>query len=101
MLITELEKLCAAAKPNPIKANQMIKPVETWWNSKSHMLRRALELRLALEDLCSMSSLKKQFNTGHLRLSDAEWEVATQLEPLLDVSSRCLPHSIHLTLMCL
>ena len=59
-LVEELEVLCNAAK---------IKPVNTRWNSKSHMIARVIHLRLVIEDICSKKSLVVQYNTQLLKLS--------------------------------
>ena len=63
----------------------MIKPVETQWNSKSLMISRAIHLKPAIEDICSKSSLVRQYKTRRLKLKREEWIILEQLEPLLGV----------------
>ena len=81
-LVEELEALCIAAKIEPLR---MIKPVDTRWNSKSHMIARAIHLRPAIEDICSKKSLVAQYKTRPLKLKREEWDILEQLSPLLGV----------------
>jgi hypothetical protein len=81
-LVEELEALCIAAKIEPLR---MIKPVDTRWNSKSHMIACAIHLRPAIEDICSKKSLVAQYKTRPLKLKREEWDILEQLSPLLGV----------------
>lgn len=84
-LVEELEVLCNAAKIKPLR---MIKPVNTRWNSKSHMIARAIHLKPVIEDICSKKSLVVRYNTRPLKLSREEWEILEQLSPLLGVRTK-------------
>ncbi len=83
-----MEALCLAAKPK-LRPLRMIKPVDTRWNSKSHMISRALYLRPVLEDICTKKSLTSQYDTGPLGLTKQEWRILGELSPLLGVCT-CL-----------
>jgi hypothetical protein len=87
-LIEAMEALCLTAKPK-LRPLRMIKPVDTRWNSKSHMISRALYLRPVLEDICTKKSLTSQYDTGPLGLTKEEWRILTELSPLLGVRT-CL-----------
>lgn len=65
-----------------IEAKVMIRPVATRWNSLLPVVSRALDLHAPLESLC-----KAQANTALAKFypSAAEWELLTQLKPLLEV----------------
>jgi hypothetical protein len=81
-LVEELEAICIATKIEPLR---MIKPVSTRWNSKSHMIARAIHLRIAIEDICSKKSLVAQYKTRQFKLKRGEWDILEQLSPLLGV----------------
>ena len=63
----------------------MVKPVDTRWNSKSHMISRAIYLKPAIEDICTKKSIVAQYKTRPLKLNREEWRILTELSPLLGV----------------
>ena len=86
-LIEVMEDLCSAVNLKPLR---MIKPVDTRWNSKSHMISRAIYLRPVLEDVCTKKSLTSRYDTRPLKLKREEWRILEELSPLLGV--RTLAH---------
>jgi hypothetical protein len=82
----DLETQCKAVKIKPLL---MIRDVSTRWNSTASMLERALQLREALQILV----VEKEHNRprgarlARFKLSKDEWDVLTQLFPVLDVRS--------------
>jgi hypothetical protein len=81
-LVEEIEKLRKAVKLKPLR---MIKPVETRWDSMSHMISRAIQLKPIIEDVCSKQSIASQFGTRLLKLKREEWRILEELSPLLGV----------------
>jgi len=81
-LMEEMEALCKAANINSLR---MIKPVDTRWDSKSHMIARAVYLKPVIEDVCSKKSLTAQYDTRPLKLKREEWRILEELSPLLGV----------------
>jgi hypothetical protein len=81
-LLEEMHASCVAAKIEPLR---MIKPVDTRWNSKSHMISRAIYLRPAIEDVCTKNSIVAQYKTRPLKLKREEWVILDELSPLLGV----------------
>lgn len=81
-ILEEWNQLCRAVKIEPYL---MIKPVDTRWDSKSHMIARALYLKPAIEDICTRRSYVAKYNTGRLKLGREEWMILMELEPLLGV----------------
>ena len=73
---------CVAAKIEPL---HMIKPIDTRWNSKSHMISRAIYLRPVIEDICTKNSIVTQYKTRPLKLKREEWVILDELSPLLGV----------------
>lgn len=64
-----------------IKSQKMIRCVPTRWNTVASLVMRAITLRPALDSLvASEDKLRK------LILSEDEWTLLEQLEPLLKVS---------------
>ena len=74
----------------------IIRAVATQWNTMVKLIGHALELCKVLMLLVGL----EQHNRGHgtrlsqFKLSKQEWEVLTQLHPLLEVHC-LLAHSIH------
>jgi hypothetical protein len=64
-LIEEIEKLCKASKLKPLC---MIKPVDTCWDSTSHMILHAIQLKWIIKDVCSKQSITAQYGTCPLKL---------------------------------
>jgi hypothetical protein len=87
-LVEEIEKLCKAAKLKPLR---MIKPVDTRWDSTSHMISRAIQLKRIIEDVCSKQSIASQYGTRPLKLKREEWRILEELSPLLGVRAVTLP----------
>ena len=82
-LLEEVEKSCNAAR---IKLLCMVKPVNTHWNSKFQMISHALHLKLAIEDICTQKSLVAQYSTCPLKITQEEWRILEELDPLLGIS---------------
>ena len=72
---------CLAAKIKPL---QMVKPVDTCWNSKLHMISHAIYLKPAI-DICTKSSIVAQYQTHPLNFRQKEWVILEELSPLLGV----------------
>lgn len=85
----DLELQCKAVKIKPLL---MVRDVSTRWNSTASMLERTLQLREALQVLV----VEKEHNRprgarlARFKLSKDEWDVLTQLFPILDVRSLIL-----------
>jgi hypothetical protein len=65
----------------------MVRDVATRWNSTAELLGRALQLREALNMLCT-SDLHNKPRSVRLRrflLTKAEWDLLDKLFPLLEV----------------
>lgn len=62
--------------------------VPTRWNSVAETLRRSLYLRLALEKLIVLErhNTDKSARLKRFKLRKEEWELLTQLEPILSVN---------------
>src|SRR5258708_2033919 len=84
-LLEEVEKSCNAAKIKPLHLH-MVKPVDTHWNSKSQMISHALQLKPAIEDICTQKSLVAQYSTHPLKIKQEEWRILEELDPLLGIS---------------
>lgn len=63
----------------------MVKPVDTRWNSKSHMISRAIYLKSVIDDICTKKSVVVQYKTRPLKLNREEWRILEELSPLLGV----------------
>lgn len=85
MIRADLEIQCKTAKITP---QLMIWDVATRWNSTASLLERALQLREALMLLVGMEQHNKPRGArlNRFKLSKAEWDLLSQLFPLLDVS---------------
>ena len=67
----------------------MKRAVATRWNSLAEAISRALELRQAIDALVRLGKYDKSIKSGglrHLRLSENEWQILTQLQDVLKVS---------------
>jgi len=73
---------CTAAKIKPLL---MVKPVATRWNSKFLMISRAIQLKDAIEDICTKKSIAAQYKTRPLKIKREEWRILEELCPLLGV----------------
>ena len=66
----------------------MVRSVQTRWNSLADAIRRALDLRAALEKLLSLPKYQKgKARLTKYKLSEAEWMLLEQLWKVLDVST--------------
>jgi hypothetical protein len=85
MICADLEIQCKTAKIAP---PLMIQDVATHWNSTASLLEWALQLREALMLLVGMEQHNKPRGArlNCFKLSKAEWDLLSQLFPLLDVS---------------
>ena len=65
----------------------MVRDVATRWNSTAALIKRGLELKVALQILVVMGKYNKPRGVclGRFRLNADEWKVLEQLSPLLDV----------------
>jgi hypothetical protein len=65
----------------------MVRDVSTRWNSTASMIERALQLREALKLLVVMEQHNRARGArlGRFKLSKDEWELLSQLFPILDV----------------
>jgi hypothetical protein len=92
--------LCIKAKIEP---KNVVRSVSTRWNSVAETLRRSLYLRPALEKLIAIErhNTAKSARLKRFKLKKDEWELLTQLEPILLVISRVLIQSQILTICLL
>ena len=65
-LLEEVQVSCLAVKIKPL---HMVKLVDMHWNSKSHMISRAIYLKPAIEDVCTKKSVVAQYKRHPLKLS--------------------------------
>lgn len=74
----------------------MIRDVPTRWNSTAELVGRALKLRDALKLLVIMEDYNKPrgVRLRRFQLSSEEWDLLSQLYPLLDVSLAFLAFDI-------
>lgn len=80
----DLEASCDDAG---IPHKEMVRSVQTRWNSLTEAIRRALDLRAALEKLLSLPKYEKgKSKLTKYKLSSAEWTLLEQLWKVLDVS---------------
>jgi hypothetical protein len=67
----------------------MLQPVATRWNTVAELVSRALQLRDALNLLVNFEQHNKKGSRGmrlsRFKLSKIEWELLTQLHPMLEV----------------
>ena len=85
-----------------IKPLCMVKPVDTHWNSKSHMISCSIYLKPAIKDICTKKSVVAQYKTCPLKLSWEEWRILKELSPLLGVCHFFFASSPHFaTHLCL
>lgn len=70
-----------------LKQLQMKRSVKTRWNSLSDCLKRALYLRLAIDNLLTLTKYDKPGDQGLHRYKHTaeEWTILEQLDPLLTV----------------
>ena len=99
MIRADLEMQCKTTKITPCL---MVRDVSTRWNSTASMLERVLQLREALMLLVGMEQHNKP-RGAHLnwfKLSQQEWDLLSQLFPLLDVSisSHCSSYPVNMLL---
>lgn len=80
----DLQACCIKSKIEP---KQVIRPVATWWNTVADMLKRALDLRKALDRLVDIDRHNSVAKTRlkRFKLKSDEWEFLHQLRPLLSV----------------
>lgn len=66
----------------------MVRDVSTRWNSTAELIQRALELKAALSALVIKAEHNRPrgVRLRQFRLLETEWEVMSQLSPLLEVS---------------
>ncbi|RDX39814.1 hypothetical protein OH76DRAFT_1367189, partial [Lentinus brumalis] len=84
----ELAKLAQNAELN---SEVLVRAVKTRWNTVTHVLERAKEMRAVLTEVCDMAQFNKGANRKkgaglHLRrfiLDDLEWDILDQLLRLL------------------
>ena len=89
VLHEDLAESCAKARIEP---KNVVQSVPTRWNSVVETLRRSLYLRAALEKLIAIErhNTAKSARLKHFKLKKEEWELLTQLEPILSVNFFCL-----------
>lgn len=81
----ELEQAC---RDTDLEPKEMIRPVDTRWNTYADVIPRALDLRPALDRLMSQSKHNKgKGSLGKLKLSSVEWSLLQKLMPMLQVCS--------------
>ena len=70
-----------------IPSRQVIRSVPTRWNSVAEMVKRALELRKALDKLVELDRHNTVAKTRlrRFKLKTDEWDLLVQLQPLLVV----------------
>lgn len=75
----------------------MIGDVITRWNSTAELIKRALDLRAALDRLILMDEFNKPkgVRLARFRLSPTEWKILQELAPVLDVSLFLHIHGQH------
>lgn len=99
---TELARLAGDANLN---SEVLVRAVKTRWNTVTHVLERALEMRPVLTELCDMSQFNKGNTTGRgkgirLRrfiLDNSDWDILEQLHRLLQVRFFLSVHIYSLT----
>ncbi|THU95120.1 hypothetical protein K435DRAFT_798347 [Dendrothele bispora CBS 962.96] len=84
LLQEELVQLCKSENISPKK---LIRPVDTRWNTMLDVIERALYLRPVLDRMLSMAKFTKKgkgrIRLVHLKLTPEEWELLTELRPIL------------------
>ena len=97
VLHEDLAESCIKAKIEP---KNIVRSVPTRWNSVTKMLWRSLYLRLALEKLVAIEyhNTARSAQLKRFKLKKEEWELLTQLEPILLVRSSVLVQSRILTI---
>lgn len=82
VLREDLNALCIKHK---VPSKQVVRSVPTRWNSVAEMVKRALELRKALDKLVDMDRHNAVAKTRlrRFKLQPDEWELLVQLRPLL------------------
>ncbi|OJT13075.1 Zinc finger BED domain-containing protein 4 [Trametes pubescens] len=81
---TELGKL---ATEKGLKSEVLIRAVRTRWNTVTEVIKRALEMKEVLGDLCDMHQFNKDKRGPRLRrfvLEDDEWTLLDEVHRLLD-----------------
>ena len=75
---------CLSVKIQP---KDMIRPIETRWNSVTEAMERAIFLQPALDKLVDapQHNTLRSMKLSRFKLNDSEWEVLRQLQPILQV----------------
>jgi hypothetical protein len=81
------EDLKTSCEQSKIKPKLMIRAVATRWNTMVELIGRALHLREALTLLVNLEQHNKgrSVRLNRFKLSKQEWELLSQLYPLLEV----------------
>ena len=89
VLREDLAESCIKAKIEP---KNVLRSVSTQWNTVAETLRRSLYLRPALEKLIAIErhNTAKSVWLKRFKLKKDEWDLLTQLEPILLVRSSVL-----------
>ncbi|KAH9851008.1 ribonuclease H-like domain-containing protein [Lenzites betulinus] len=100
---SELAKLSAEANLN---SEVLVRSVKTRWNTVTEVIKRALEMREVLGDLCDMAQFNKRDGVRLRRflVTDEEWQLLAQLHEILEpflvatkqisTSTRALVHEV-------
>ena len=76
----------------------MVRAVDTRWNSLVEAIERAIYLEKALNKLLALAKYKKPGHSdlSSLKLSDREWLLLKQLQPILHVRSVRMFNCLHM-----
>jgi hypothetical protein len=74
------EALTTFERVKGLKENKLVLDVCTWWNSTHHMIKRLIELRPAVDLMCTSERKLKKLN---LVMDEFDWEWLEKLDSIL------------------